>query len=79
MLTMCRALYTLQFGTVVSKPSVARWAQTYLGERWVALIQRSLTWHIRDGVDDLGLALEFIRYTSKCAQRIELSLNEVND
>jgi hypothetical protein len=78
-LTMCRALYTLQFGTVVSKSSAARWAQTKLGERWVALIQRSLTWHIRDGVDDSGLALEFIRYTSKCAQHIELSLNEVND
>lgn len=78
-LTMCRALYTLQFGTVVSKSCAARWAQTNLGERWVALIQRSLTWHIRDGVDDSGWALEFIRYTSKCAQHIELSLNEVND
>ena len=78
-LTMCRALYTLQFGTVVSKSCAARWAQTNLGERWVALIQRSLTWHIRDGVDDSCLALEFILYTSKCAQHIELSLNEVND
>ncbi len=78
-LTMCRALYTLQFGTVVSKPCAARWAQTNLGERWAALIQRSLTWHIRDGVDDSCLALEFIRYTSKCAQHFELSLNEVND
>jgi len=78
-LTMCRALYTLQFGTVVSKSCAARWAQTNLGERWVALIQRSLTWHIRDGVDDSCLALEFILYTSKCAQHIELSLSEVND
>jgi hypothetical protein len=64
---------------VVSKPVAARWAQTELGERWVTLIQRSLTRNIRDGVDDLELALEIIRYTSKCAKHIELSLNEVND
>ena len=62
-LTMCRALYTLQFGTVVSKSCAARWAQTNLGECWVALIQRSLTWHEGDGVDDMGEVLEFIRYT----------------
>jgi hypothetical protein len=36
-LTMCRALYTLQHGTVVSKSVAARWAQEVLGERWAAL------------------------------------------
>jgi hypothetical protein len=62
-LTMCRALYTLQFGTVASKPVAARWAQTELGENWAALIERSLAWHEGDGVDDMREALEFIRYS----------------
>ena len=32
-LSMCRVLYTLEFGTVVSKPAAARWAQGTLDER----------------------------------------------
>ena len=67
-LTMCRALYTLQFGTVVSKPIAARWAQAELGERWGALIERSLDWREADGVDDMQAALEFIRYTLERAR-----------
>lgn len=43
-LTMCRILYTLDFGAVVSKPVAARWAQETLGERWAALIERALAW-----------------------------------
>jgi hypothetical protein len=62
-LTMCRALYTLHFGTVASKPVAAYWAQMELGKRWAALIQRSLACHEADGVNDLTEALEFIRYT----------------
>jgi predicted nucleotidyltransferase len=41
-LTMCRALYALEHGTVVSKPVAARWAQTKLGDRWRAIIERSI-------------------------------------
>lgn len=43
-LTMCRMLYTLDSGAVVSKPIAARWAQGALGERWAALIERALAW-----------------------------------
>lgn len=43
-LTMCRMLYTLQHGTVASKPVAARWAQELLGERWAALTERALAW-----------------------------------
>ena len=38
-LTMCRALYTIQSGTVTSKPLAARWAQERLDDRWSPLIE----------------------------------------
>jgi hypothetical protein len=41
-LTLCRFLYTLDSGTVASKPVAARWAQEALGQRWATLIERSL-------------------------------------
>ena len=66
-LTMCRALYTLKHGTVVSKTAAARWAQEALGEPWEGLIERALAWR-RDALPDGGGAalcmdetLEFIR------------------
>jgi predicted nucleotidyltransferase len=40
-LTLCRILYTLQYGTVTSKPVAARWAQETLDQRWVPLIDRA--------------------------------------
>ena len=41
-LTMCRALYTLETGAVASKPVAARWAQAALGEPRAVLIERAL-------------------------------------
>jgi hypothetical protein len=52
-LTMCRALYTLQYGTAVSKTVAARWAQEALGEPWEGLIERALAWR-RDAPPDGG-------------------------
>jgi len=71
-LTMCRILYTLRHGTVVSKSVAARWAQAALGDRWAALIDRALAW---PGVpfDDLPQALDLIRYTGNCIQQRALS------
>jgi predicted nucleotidyltransferase len=63
-LTMCRALYALKHGTIVSKPVAARWAQEALGERWSRVIERSLAREA--GSEDRGLygeSLEFIRFT----------------
>lgn len=37
-LTMCRALYTLEHGAVAPKPDAARWALTILDPRWQPLI-----------------------------------------
>jgi hypothetical protein len=41
-LTMCRSLYALKHGEVVSKPVAARWAQKELGRKWARVISRSL-------------------------------------
>jgi hypothetical protein len=62
-LTMCRALYTLQYGAVITKPGAARWAQQTLGEPWAALIQRAAGWRRGMRMDDLPGVLDFIRYT----------------
>src|SRR5687768_17755536 len=40
-LSLCRILYTLQLGDVVSKPVAAQWAKETLGDPWVSLIERA--------------------------------------
>lgn len=67
-LTMCRALYTLQHGTVVSKPVAARWAQAALGERWAGLIESASAWRNGMPFDHLTETLAFIRYTLERSQ-----------
>jgi len=42
--TLCRMLYTLNCGAIVSKPVAARWVQQRLGLRWAALIERAVAW-----------------------------------
>lgn len=66
-LSLCRILYTLEFGTVVSKPVAARWAQETFGARWAPLIER--TWASRHNPSqpaasaDMSETLNFIRFT----------------
>lgn len=62
-LTMCRALYTLEYGCIVSKPAAASWARRTLGGRWPALIDQALALRHGAGPDVLDDALAFIRYT----------------
>jgi len=66
-LTMCRMLYTLRHGTIVSKPVAARWAQQALDPRWTPLVQDALAWS-RDRPPDLNETLAYIRYTGDHAQ-----------
>jgi predicted nucleotidyltransferase len=61
-LTMCRALYTLQHGVVVSKPAAAEWTQKALGEPWAGLIELALIWERGMPLDKLDETLDFIRY-----------------
>jgi hypothetical protein len=71
-LTMCRALYTLQHGTVVSKPAAARWAHQALGERWAGFIERADAWRNGMPFDHLNEMLDFIRYTLERSGQFEI-------
>ena len=61
-LTMCRALYALEYGTVVSKPVAGRWALTALDVRWHTLIERSLAWQLDDALKPEMIA--FVQYVA---------------
>ena len=67
-LTMCRTLYTLRTGTVVSKPVAARWAQEELDERWHPLIEQAIAWPGDAPPISLNETLGLIRCTSEHAQ-----------
>jgi hypothetical protein len=49
--TMCRALYTLAYGTMPGKRQAVAWASTTLPEPWLSLVNRSQTWRTDDTVD----------------------------
>lgn len=60
-MTICRMLYTLQFGTIVSKPAASRWAREALGPRWAPLIDRALAEDVDETVDMIDFALDRVR------------------
>jgi hypothetical protein len=82
-LTMCRMLYTLQHGTVVSKPFAARWARETLGGRWSALIERALKGRqipqSKAHSDDVSATKDFIRYTLERSRQFETSWVKKSD
>ena len=61
-LTMCRALYALERGEVVSKPVAAEWAMRTQHGRWQPLIERSLRWELTDEMKEEMIA--FVRYVT---------------
>jgi len=73
-LTMCRMLYTLAFGTVVSKPVASSWARETLDERWASLIERAWVGrqhpHLEAQADEVNATLDFIRYTIERSQLV---------
>ncbi len=79
-LSLCRILYTLHHGAVVSKPVAARWAQATLEARWTPLIERA--WigrqnpNLPASAEDVNGTLDFIRYALECVQSIETSVKE---
>jgi predicted nucleotidyltransferase len=75
-LTMCRALYTLERGAVVSKPFAAGWVQEMTGERWAALIERALAWPREPQPDNLNETLDLIRYTLERSRQFEIPTDE---
>jgi len=72
-LTMCRALYTLQFADVISKPAAARWAQAVLGEPWAALIKRARAWQPGAAFDSQEQTFAFICFILDRSQGFEIT------
>ncbi len=70
-LTMCRSLYTFQFGSVGTKPAAARRAQEELGEPWAGLIEQALAWRHGDPLDRLDDTLGLIGLTLARARTYE--------
>jgi len=68
--TMCRMLYTLQHGEIVSKPTAARWAMVALDEKWQGLVETAVNWQGEDW-DNLVETVDFIRYTSEELEGLE--------
>jgi hypothetical protein len=66
-LSLCRILYTLEQGAVVSKRVATGWAQQGLDPRWVPLIDSAWDGRHHPGVDalpdEVSETLAFIRYT----------------
>jgi hypothetical protein len=69
-LTMCRALYTLHYGRVVSKPQAAAWARETLDPKWQPTIDRALLWRYDHTPADLTETLAFIQYAIKQGKEI---------
>ncbi len=61
-LTMCRALYTLQQGVVASKPAAAAWACQAIDAKWRPTVERALIWRTQHIKDDLSETLDFLRF-----------------
>ena len=62
-LTMCRALYLLEYGEVTTKADAAAWAQRKLGEPWAGLIGWAAAWRRGLQTQRLEETLAFIDFT----------------
>lgn len=63
-ITMCRVLHALEFGTIASKPKAINWAQATLDNKWKLLIDKSATisQHNEENIL-LDETLDLIRFT----------------
>ena len=61
-LTMCRMMYTLEFGIVVSKPQAAKWAVAKLDKKWSSLIEQALRWKLGSNFSHLSETLDFMKF-----------------
>ena len=71
-LTMCRDLYVLEHGVVVSKPAAAGWASRRLGRPWPALVERALGWRSDERPDDRHLpeTMRFVAHAVDLARSV---------
>jgi predicted nucleotidyltransferase len=76
--TMCRALYSLASGELVSKRKAAEWAASVLPEPWRDLVERSVALRV-DQTPDLATIAEVLRFVEWAATDGEASVaNHLN-
>jgi len=61
-LTMCRALYTIQRGEITSKTAASQYAKQIFDHKWIELIDEALSWEIGKKFNRLSETLSYIRY-----------------
>jgi hypothetical protein len=71
---MCRALHTLNNGTVISKQAAARWALHSLDEGWQSLILWASAWPREVQRDRLRETKSFIRYAIQRGDRLAMRI-----
>lgn len=71
-LSMCRALYTLQYGKIVSKQAAALWAVETLEEQWSGMIKQAFAWRPGVQMDRLNETMDFIRLTIQRSSEVNL-------
>lgn len=67
-LSMCRALHTLEFGVIASKQVAANWAHQTLSRPWTEIIEQALAWRPGMSLDLLHASVDLIRYTVEVAK-----------
>jgi predicted nucleotidyltransferase len=72
-LSMCRALYTLRCGALVSKPVSAQWAMDNLDVEWTPLITEAIQWRRGKSMNRLKETLDFIRFVIHQSQQFEMT------
>lgn len=80
-LSLCRMLYMLQYGTIVSKRVAAQWGQDTLGKQWTSLIEDAWLGRQNPRLEaqpvDIDGTLNLIRYTLEYSKQIEAQINGV--
>ena len=64
-LTMCRILYTVEQGQIISKIRAGEWAVQALDEQWQRLIQRALDHRNGTPLNTIEAVQRFINFTSE--------------
>ncbi|TFH36708.1 MAG: DUF4111 domain-containing protein [Anaerolineales bacterium] len=62
-LSMCRALYLLEFGTIASKEQASSWVKSSQPSKWASLITGAFQWEEGDPDGPLDETRAFIEYT----------------
>jgi aminoglycoside adenylyltransferase-like protein/nucleotidyltransferase-like protein len=77
-ITMCRVLHALEYGSIVSKPKAVQWAQRRLPDPWKQLIDKAVSASLHEEQGDfLDEALDFIRFIKEQTKKIETSTSEL--